>query len=925
MRIMNPTKTSIGDLRYFVVAITIILLFIATLLRAEAQTHHLTGTIHDVHKDEVIGANVVLLSEQGKQITGTTSSATGQFQLRNLSAGNYTLRVSYVGYKDYLSPIRIPHSGALEITLEEDSQLLNTVTIEARASDMTIKGDTVVFNANAYHVGEGAVLEDLIKRIPGAEVNASGDITINGKSVDKILVEGKEFFSGDTKVATKNLPAEVIDKLELLDRSSDASRMTGFNDGDDETVLNLSFKSSHKKGLFGNLFAGYGTNNRYEANATINNFSGENRITVIAGSNNTNNRGSDELDSDSGGGGFRRRDRPDKGVASGSSIAGDIAWSILPNLQLEGNGRYNYTDRQVLNDQMTEELRSGSPSLFSQEHQDLRSFSHNAGSQLRFTYKIDSLTEAVLRPSFWWNKTYDIGSNSTATWEDANNPISRSTTQYTTDEHSLWLGGNLDISRKLNSRGRVLSLGLRGGYNGNNDEGQYQAAFTGGAENNNRNLKLSDDNRTTSGSIRLSYVEPLSSKLFLQALGEWRRNHRQGNREVFTPDNEGKYSILNEEFSSHFTNKLNAYQGAINLQFRTSEFDITAGLGLEFSQMQTQYLDQTWKNDQVFLVPNARMNYQPDKQTSWRLDYRARSEMPQVAMMIPTVDPTDLRRITEGNSQLKPTVRHEVRSFFRSFNPNSRLAINLFMNANYELNGVASVVRYDNTTGQQHISYRNVDGNTSVGMFGMGSMPFLSPLLTLNVGFRGHYNHQNGYITDTRTNVEQLNVSNYWSLGPSLGLSFAKGDLYLRLRNGFTYGTTLNSLQGQPQRTTWDYDASLEGSYRLPFGIKLESDIRYQTNHGYGADYKKSAWLWNAALSYSFLRGQAATIRIKGYDLLGSETGISRNVTALNVTDSRTNVLGRYFMIHFIYRFSSFASGSSRGDFGNRGFDLGPR
>lgn len=194
MRIMNPTKTSIGDLRYFVVAITIILLFIATLLRAEAQTHHLTGTIHDVHKDEVIGANVVLLSEQGKQITGTTSSATGQFQLRNLSAGNYTLRVSYVGYKDYLSPIRIPHSGALEITLEEDSQLLNTVTIEARASDMTIKGDTVVFNANAYHVGEGAVLEDLIKRIPGAEVNASGDITINGKSVDKILVEGKEFF-----------------------------------------------------------------------------------------------------------------------------------------------------------------------------------------------------------------------------------------------------------------------------------------------------------------------------------------------------------------------------------------------------------------------------------------------------------------------------------------------------------------------------------------------------------------------------------------------------------------------------------------------------------------------------------------------------------------------------------------------------------
>ncbi len=408
-----------------------------------------------------------------------------------------------------------------------------------------------------------------------------------------------------------------------------------------------------------------------------------------------------------------------------------MAWSILPNLQLEGNGRYSYTDRTTTNEKFTEQFRSGASSLFSQESQDLRSFTHNVGSQMRLTYKIDSLTEVVFRPSIWWNRTYDLGYNTTSTWEDQAHPISRASTQYNTSGNTLWAGGDLDISRRLSSKGRVSSLAIRGGYNENQNEGTYLASFSGqgsGSGNNqNRDLLQQDNNYTTSTTLRLSYVELLTSQLFLQALGEWRHNACKGDRQVFSPNTEGKYTLLDETFTSQFTSKLDAYRGAPNLQFRTKGFDITAGLGLESSKMTTQYLGTPWVNQQLFVVPNARINVQPSKQTMWRLDYRGRTEMPSVALMIPTIDPTDLLRITEGNNQLKPSFTQQVYSFFRTFDPTTRLAVNLFMDANYVLNGIASVVRYDNTTGQQRIGYRNVNGNASVRMFGMSSMPFFSP------------------------------------------------------------------------------------------------------------------------------------------------------------------------------------------------------
>lgn len=907
--------------RIYLTLCTFLLLTTFLPLSLLAQTtHSLSGMVTDATTgNELIGCNVRLLNREGKQAAGSSTNVKGSFTLRQLSTGTYTLVVTYVGYKEYKSPISIPHNGTLQIKLNEDSNLLSTVVVEARAADMTVKGDTVVFNANAFHAGQGAMLEDLIKRLPGAQVDDSGNIVINGKTVSKIMVDGKEFFSGDTRVATKNLPAEVVDRLELLDRSSDASRMSGFDDGDEETVLNLSFKAEHKQGLFGNLFAGYGTNNRYEANAVLNNFSGENRVTAILGTNNTNNKGMNEFSSN-GNQRPRRRGQGTQGVTTSTSAAVDIAQSLHKNLEVEANARYGYASKVVEGSNTIEFLHTDGANTLSAEQSYSKANSHSAEVNARFSYKPDTKTEVIFMPFFSWGKSNLWSREETNTLNSLQQAMTRSTTSSTTEGNNLQTEGILDLSRRLSDSGRVLSLHLRGNYTRGVEDGYYGTSFNSYSDSSldeALNLLLNDRNSRYGITARVSYVEPLGAGYFLQGLLQWQNSRRDGLRDVFSLDTEGAYTITEDKYGSSFATTLNSYQAALNLQKRGSSYDVTVGLGVEPTRMNTWFLNETSKDilkSRFNLVPKMRINYRPNKQTSWRLDYRGASDMPDVRMMMPVIDPTDPLQITEGNSALEPSFTHKVRSFLRHYNPTTRVAVNLFMRGTYVLNDVASSVTYEEGTGRRIVDYRNVDGNASFMLFGMGSMPFITPLLTLNVGGGFHFNHQIGFVENT------INAANTWMVNPMVNLSYAKGPLYLRLNGSVQYTGVVNSIGGD-LRNAWMYQTGLDGSVDLPYNFKLESEANYRIRSGYGSGYDQNEWIWNASLSYSFLKNKVATVRLKAYDILGNETGISRAATALTITDSKTNVLGRYVMLHFIYRFSSFAKDSSQNDF--QGFGPG--
>ncbi|MBB6275245.1 TonB-dependent receptor [Porphyromonas circumdentaria] len=880
-----------------------------------AQTSYsLKGKVLDEHTGEaLIGANVRLLSASGRQLAGVSTDLTGGFSLYQLPAGNHSLHVSYIGYQVYNLSITLPlQDKEISIRLLEDSKQLSTVVVQSRAADMGMKGDTVVFNANAYRMGSGSSLEDLIKRLPGAQIDESGSIVINGKTIQKIMVDGKEFFSGDTKTATKNLPAEVIEKIEMLDRRSDASRMAGFDDGEEETLLNLSFKPQYKEGFFGNAFGGYGTNRRFEANATLNNFSGANRLTLVAGANNTNNKGISDISNSRGQGGPPRRSAP-VGITTSATAAIDIAHTLHKKVEVEGNVRYGYSDKVIEVENAIEYIRSGRANTFASEQSHNRKREHGVGSNLHFAYKPNSLTEILFQPDFLWGKYLEEGREATQTFDSFYKEQTQSDKSYLTMGNNLQTAGVLNISRKLSTEGRVVSLKVSTNYTKDDREGEHATAFLHRLDDTrNESLRLLQKDLTQRISVltHLSYVEPLGKGFLLQGEVAWRNDRRVGLRDVYTPDVNGNYTFYEERYATSFVNQLSGYNFALNLQRRSDLYDVTLGIGGEPIEMQTSFPFGTMESilkHKFNISPRVTLNLRPNKQTTWRLDYRGDSDMPDVYAMIPVVDPTNPLQITIGNSELAPSFTHRLRSSFRTYNPETRVSINLFTRATYTLNDIAPSVTYDGVSGRQTICYRNVDGNAMWRMFGISSMPLFTPLLTLNAGGRVLFTHQKGFVE------ERENVANTWVFTPLVQLSYIKGSVYTRFNASLEYRGTTNSLDGLT-RCAWRFQTGLEGALDLPIGIKLESDVTFRNRAGYGERYNSTEWIWNAALSYTFWNKQA-TLRLKSYDLLGSETGISRAATALDLTDSRTNVLGRYVMLHLIYNFGSFSKGASQSDF----------
>src|SRR5690554_1946958 len=406
---------------------TVAVLWLSTFL-ITAQTEisrGITGVlISDVTEDPVPQANIRILQRADSSfVTGKASDLDGKFSIpvRN---GSYIVQISFIGYNDIFENVDVTSGNPVvklgNITMTSDNILLSETVVTAKAPEIVVKGDTVEYNADSYKVTESAVVEDLLKKMPGVEVDSEGNITVNGRTISKILVDGEEFFSNDPKVASKNLPAKMVDKLQVLERRSEMAQMTGFDDGEEENVINLTVRPGMKEGLFGNGFAGYGSKDRYEGNAMLNYMRDQDQYTFLGGINNTNNAGFSDLASSMfgsmggrgrRGGGFGARD----GIATSANAGGNFSKQFTPTFKLGGNVRYGYTDSEVLSDVFTQNLLSAGNTL-EQENNSVNNRSQNFNLDLRMEWEPDSATRIIFRPEFSYydNNRAEIGNYFTA-------------------------------------------------------------------------------------------------------------------------------------------------------------------------------------------------------------------------------------------------------------------------------------------------------------------------------------------------------------------------------------------------------------------------------------------------------------------------------------------------------------------------------
>ncbi|MDD4730294.1 MAG: carboxypeptidase-like regulatory domain-containing protein, partial [Dysgonamonadaceae bacterium] len=517
---------------------------------ANAQSSSESGSISgklidDISKEPISEANIRILAQKDSTyITGKASGKDGSFSIP-IKNGNYIVHVSYVGYAEVYKDAEVSNSSSNvrlgTISMQDDNLLLDEATVTAKAVEIVVRGDTIEYNADSYKVTESAVIEDLLKKMPGVEIDKDGKITVNGRDIKKILVDGKEFFSDDPKVASKNLPAKMVDKLQVLERRTDMSMMTGFDDGDEETVINLTVKPGMKEGVFGNAFAGYGSQDRYEANAMVNYMREGDQLTFLGGLNNTNNAGFSDLASamfGSMGGG--RRGRGGWGGSSGitKSASGGLNFSkeFSEKLTLGGNVRYGDTDTDNISKVYTQNLLS-SGNTFERETNQSNNYSQNINMDFRMEWTPDTLTKFIFRPnaSFYNNNRTETGEFSTINAET--DTINYGNSDYYSEGTGKNIGGTLEGSRQLGKNGRVISFSIGGGISDSENTGtNLSNTFYSTRPDDIINQRFTNTNSSHNMRAYASYVEPLGNNNFLQLAYNYRFNYSESDKDTRTKD-----------------------------------------------------------------------------------------------------------------------------------------------------------------------------------------------------------------------------------------------------------------------------------------------------------------------------------------------------------------------------------------------------
>ncbi|MDR2809207.1 MAG: outer membrane beta-barrel protein [Tannerellaceae bacterium] len=866
-------------------------------------------------------------------INGVVTSRNGAFSIKEIGAGTYLLAVSFVGFEPYYQPLQITGRtnpvDVGEIELGVGAFELGEAVVIGKAPEVVVRNDTIEYNADSYKVTEGSVLEDLLKKMPGVEVSSEGSITVNGKQVKKIMVDGKEFFSDDPNVASKNLPADMIEKLQVVDRKSDMTRMTGFDDGEEETIINLTVKPGMKQGWFGNAFAGYGSKDRYEGNAMVNRFINNDQITLMGGLNNTNNMGFSDLASTmfqgggGGAGGFRFMGGG-SGITSSGNTGLNFGKDIAGKLTLNGNGRYSHSENDATNKSFEQRLLRGDTTQYTNELDVRNRVNNNIGANLRLEWKPDTLTQFIFRPNFSYSESHswEMGDYATLQGYDAAHTGPRDTlnvggARSSSDGTGYNLNATLEVSRKLNSKGRVLSASFSGGYNVSDEDGvNYSNTHYYGEENAYRDLLIDQQYQYKNSGYNyrayVSWVEPLGRNNFLQATYRYNRQRQEALKYTYSPDGSGEYILLDTAYSKSYRNDFTSQRASLSFKAQRAKYNYTLGMNLDPSHSKSE----NFVGDEVLselsrsvinLSPMAQFNYMFNRQSNLRVDYNGRTREPSMTQLQPVADVSNPNNTVIGNPDLSPRYTNDLSVRFQRFIPEQQTAFMLMFNGDYTLNDIVSDVT-NISAGIRRTTYRNVNGNYSGNLRFMMNTPLRNKKFTINSMTMASYNNSNAFIDNEKSTNRNL------VLMEAGGINYRSDVIDLGINGNIRYNNSQYSLQPDNNQNTFNYGVGGSTTVYLPLSFKLESDIMYSTNSGYSSGFQQKEVMWNASASKSFLKGNQATLRFKIYDILQQRSNISRNVTATGYTDSEYNTLNSYFMVHFIYRFSIFKGGATRSD-----------
>ncbi len=924
----------------------------------------MAGDVRGVLVDRMDGSPLIsatlrlLNAKDSSMVKGAMSDVDGRFRITGIGRGRYLLESSYVGYQTTLTPVNLKTSDASvrldTIRMAGNSVVLKEAEVVGIKAEVKVMQDTVEYNADSYKTQPNAVVQDILKRLPGVEVDSEGKITAQGKEITKILVDGKEFFSDDAQVASKNIPASMVDKLQVIDRKSDLARLTGVDDGEEETVINLTIKKDMKKGWFGNVTAGYGTDGRYSGNFMVNRFVNDNQISILGGANNTN-----ELAFSMPGSGRFRRFGGVNGVNTSQSVGVNFNVGNEEIFRVGGDLMYSHSDQRTDTKSNKQYLFADSTS-FENSLSRTRDQSHNVTGNFRLRWEMDSANTFDFRPSFLlsYNQS-DSYSESELLAGDASRSLVN-TTQNTlkSDGTTYDVGGELVYNYKFRRRpGRSFSTQVSYKFSNTvEDETTYSVNkfFLVPDEDEIRDQMVDYHQWSNRVGARLTWTEPLGDIKKARFLTfAYRMNYVFNNSDklVYNIDRaystekamqmlESDYGILtnpmvanamaydsgvfDEDLSNRFRN--DQFTQSLRLGFRQNREDyrLDGGVSVEPTMMSSENLLNSAKSIPENWVwnfaPFLRFRYKFSKTESLALDYRGRSKSPTMTQLQPVPDYSDPLRVVQGNPELLPSFTHRFNVRYNNFNKERQSSIMTFVSADLMQNSIVTNTQFDKNTGGRTITYDNVNGDWTLS----GMLMYNSP-----VGHKGWRVSNHTFLRYARTvgyNNGLLNKSGNLMVSQTPGVAFRTDIFDVELRPYYTLQHTSNSVQ-QDNRLVHSYGSRFNAGYYAPFGLSISTDVSYGNSIGYSDGFDNEQWLWNAAVSYSFLKGKSATISLKAYDILREKQNISRAVTANYIEDREFNTVTRYFMLSLTYKFAKMGDNTEPPamDYGGHHIGPGPR
>lgn len=916
-------------------------------------------------KEPVELAAVQLLSlPDSAQVAGMTTSTQGYFSLSKQKPGKYLLKVSFIGYVTKIIPVQltanVPAKKMGNIELATDAVMLQEAVVVAEAPQVTVVEDTLMYNSSAYRTPEGAMLEELVKKLPGAEIDDDGNVKINGKDLKKIMVDGKEFFGGDVKTGLKNLPVDMVDKLKTYDKKSDLARVTGIDDGEEETVLDLTVKKGMNQGWFGNADLGAGTKDRYTGRMMLNRFVDKTQFSIIGSANNVNDQGF------SGGGGGPRW-RSNNGLNATKMLGANFA-TQTNKLELGGSVRYNFQDADISSINSSERFLQNGNS-YSNSNNKNRNKGTNLNADFRMGWKPDTLTNIIFRPNFSYGRTNNASRSESGTFnedpfnlivnpndylnfdnlsDDPLKDIRVNATNSASLSKGKSLSGNatLQVNRKLNNRGRNLTFRGVFGY-GDNDNDQYTQSETryyqllnhlGGDSILYRNQYITTPTRNYNYTAQVTYSEPIAKATFLQFSYQFQYKYSKSDKTTFDLLDYPDWAIggaLPSGYESHAVDSLSKnaeyryynHDASVGLRFIRPKYQLNVGMSFQPQNSTLSYKKGDYMIDTTRTVfnfaPNMDLRFRFSKVSQLRFTYRGRSNQPTMENLLPITDNSNPLNIRMGNPGLKPSFAHTMRLFYNTYNAEKQRGIMTHFSFTATQNSISNSTRYNEETGGLITRPENINGNwNAFGMFGFNTA-LKNKKYTINTFTNVNYQNNVAFLYNQDTKNNDRNTSTGLTLGERVTGSYRNDWFEFSLNGSINYTAERNKLRPENNQEPYTYSYGASTNITMPWKMTLATNIANQSRRGYrDSSMNRDELIWNAQLAQSLLKG-AATVSFEVYDILRQQSNISRSLSADMRSVSEYNGINSYCMVHFIYRLNIFGSKAAREKMmnsGRRGF-----